>query len=62
LVSKHPGEIGVLSTGEACAVALVLNRMDLAPEGYQHPVDAFDRIGRAWQEAVIQVHRNGWQE
>lgn len=55
-----PASIGVLSTGEACAVALLANRLDLLLPPYNHPVAAFDRLGSDWQQAVLELYRRGW--
>lgn len=44
--------IGVPSTGEACAAALLLGRLDLLDSAYRHPLDALDRIGPDWEQAV----------
>lgn len=54
-VEQDPRRIGVLSTGEQIAVALVLNRTDLLPDGYTHVLDAIDRLGWDWQCAAIAV-------
>jgi hypothetical protein len=43
-VQADPASIGVLSTGEACAVALLLNRLDLLDD-CTHPLDALERLG-----------------
>ena len=37
--NADPASIGVLSTGEACAVALLLGRLDLLDD-HKHPLDA----------------------
>jgi hypothetical protein len=58
-VRQHPESIGVLSTGEACAVSLLLGRMDLAKVGYNHPLDAFVRLGPEWQRLVLEIHQEG---
>jgi hypothetical protein len=49
--------IGVRSTGEAIAIALVLNRPDLLPDGYTHVLHAVDRLGDDWLKAAIEVAR-----
>ena len=43
-IEAHPASIGVLSTGEACAVALLLGRLDLLND-CKCPLDALERIG-----------------
>jgi len=49
-------QIGVLSTGEALAVALVLNRPDLMPVGYT-TLEAVERLGEDWTRAALVVQR-----
>jgi len=39
-----PTTIGPLSASEACAVALLLGRLDLL-NNYKHPLDALERLG-----------------
>jgi hypothetical protein len=56
-----PASIGALSTGEACAVALLLGRLDLLDD-YKHPLDALDRLGPEWEKAVRDLHRTGWRQ
>lgn len=54
---KH---IGVLSTGEYLAVALVLDRHDLIKESrYPTMLEAVMRLGTEWAEAALAVQRNG---
>ena len=57
----RPASIGVLSTGEACAVALLLNRLDLLDGDERHPLDALDRLGPEWEKTVRDLHGNGWR-
>ena len=59
VASVHEDEaaIGVLSTGEAIAVALVLNRADLLPHGGYTWIDAVDRLGPEWCAAAHAVQR-----
>lgn len=56
-VEHDEPHIGVLSTGEAIAVALVLDRPDLLPSSYRHILDAVDRLGDDWLQAAIAVQR-----
>jgi hypothetical protein len=56
-----PTSIGPLSTGEACAVALLLGRLDLLND-YKHPLDALERLGPEWEKAVRHLHRSGWRQ
>jgi hypothetical protein len=55
-VQADPASIGVLSTGEACAVALLLNRLDVL-DRHKHPLDALERLGPEWEIAVRNLHR-----
>jgi hypothetical protein len=57
-VEADPASIGVLSTGEACAVALLLDRLDFL-DGDSHPLDVLDRLGLEWENAVRDLHRSG---
>jgi hypothetical protein len=41
-VDADPASIGVLSTGEACAAALLLGRLDLLDGADRHPLDVLD--------------------
>jgi hypothetical protein len=59
-VDADPANIGVLSTGEACAVALLLGRLDLLND-YKHPLDALERLGPEWEKAVRDLHISGWR-
>ncbi len=59
-VEADPASLGVLSTGEACAVALLLDRLDLL-DGDSHPLDVLDRLGPEWENAVRDLHRSGWR-
>lgn len=56
-VEHDEPHIGVLSTGEAIAVALVLDRPDLLPSSYRRILDAVDRLGENWLQAAIAVQR-----
>ena len=60
IVRRNPAQIGVLSTGEAIAVALLLNRLHMLKPQYQHPLDAVARLrgDPEWFEALMQV----WSE
>ena len=60
-VDADPAHIGVLSTGEACAVALLLGRLDLLSDA-KHPLDALDRLGPEWKKAVRDLHASGWRQ
>jgi hypothetical protein len=56
-VAEDEARVGVLSTGEAIAVALVLNRADLLPHGGYTWIDAVDRLGPEWFSAAQAVQR-----
>jgi hypothetical protein len=56
-VAEDEAKIGVLSTGEAIAVALVLNRADLLPHGGYTWIEAVDRLGPEWFAAAQAVQR-----
>lgn len=62
-VERREECIGVLSTGEQIAVALVLDRADLLRGcGYRTILAAVDRLGDSWLEAAIRVQREeGWR-
>ena len=60
-VDADPTSIGVLSTDEACAVALLLGRLDLL-DGDNHPLDVLDRSGPEWEKAVRDLHASGWRQ
>jgi hypothetical protein len=49
--------IGVLSTGEQLAVALVLDRPDLFPHGGYTMLEAVERLGAEWFRAALAVQR-----
>jgi hypothetical protein len=51
----------VLSTGEACAVALLLGRLDLLND-YNRPLDALERIGHEWEKTERDLHSSGWRQ
>jgi hypothetical protein len=46
-----------LSKEDACAVALLLNRLDLV--NYEHPLTALDQLSPECQETVRELHRGG---
>ena len=57
MVKRDPAQIGVLSTGERIAVALVLDRPDLFPHGGYKILEAVDRLGDEWLQAAIIVQK-----
>jgi hypothetical protein len=59
-VDTNPASIGVLSTGEVCAVALLLGRLDLL-DGGNYPLNALDRLGPRMEKAVRNLHASGWR-
>jgi methyl coenzyme M reductase beta subunit len=58
MVAKDEPSIGILSTGERLAVALVLNRFDMLA-GYTM-IEAVERLGADWFRAAQDVQRDGW--
>jgi hypothetical protein len=54
-VDADTANIGVLSTGDVCAVALLLGGLDLLND-YKHPLDALERLGPEWEKAVRDLH------
>ncbi len=46
------------STGEQIAAAFVLNRADYLPDSYRDMVEAWDRLGEAWQGYVRIIKRD----
>lgn len=61
-VESDTRNIGVLSVGEACAVALVLDRKDLLPESFPTILQAVDRIGPEWLRRALVVQKEGWSD
>ena len=61
MVMADERRIGVLSTGERIAVALILDRPDLFPHGGYTVLEAVDRLGRDWTQAAFRVQRAGLQ-
>jgi len=57
-VQKDEASIGVLSTGERLAVALVLDRKDLLDEFGYTMLGAADRVGQDWLKAALKVQRD----
>jgi hypothetical protein len=57
-VQKDDAAIGVLSTGERLAVALVLNRKHYLDEFKYTMLEAANRVGPEWLEAAIKVQRD----
>lgn len=58
-VEDNPESIGVLSTGEALAVALVLDRKDMLDirNGGYTMLEAVERLGEDWFRAALIVQR-----
>lgn len=61
MVKADPRAFGVLSTGEKCAVALVLDDPALM-KWWGTALDCADRLEGDWLKAAIYVQRNGWEE
>ena len=56
LAKSDPDNIHLLSPHDACAVALLLNRLDLLPEAQRHPLAALELLGPAGQEMVLDLY------
>ena len=56
-VARNETTIGVCSTGERIAVALVLERPDLMPRGGYTALEAVERLGTVWTKAALVVQR-----
>ncbi len=61
MVETDPESFGVLSTGEKCAVALVLDDLQLV-NWYGTMLQAVNRLEGDWIRAAIYVQRYGWDE
>ena len=61
-VDRDNAHMGVLSTGEKCAVALVLNRLDLADKYHGTMLECAVRVGPEWLAAALYVQNNGWND
>lgn len=59
-VQEDVKRIGVLSTGESLAVAMVLDRKDLL--GTYTMLEAANRLGDLWLKASIEVQRAAWRD
>lgn len=59
MVVRDRADFGVLSTGEKCAVALVLDDPELM-KSWGTALDCVDRLEGEWIKAAIYVQRNGW--
>lgn len=59
-VARRPGHIGVLSTGERCAVALILNKPRLLCPG-DTMLYAAQRVGTDWLQLCWEIQRDGWK-
>jgi hypothetical protein len=56
-VEKDAKRIGVFSTGEQIAIALLLDRIELFPHGGYTMLEAVERLGRDWTRAALRVQR-----
>lgn len=59
--ARRPESVGVLSTGEQCAVALLCDNAEFLPNGYTF-LDAVARLEGAWLAACLQAHKMPWRE
>lgn len=57
MIKADEKKIGVLSTGERIAAALIFNRLDWLPSDYDHILDALDRLGPNWLQMVMDYHQ-----
>jgi hypothetical protein len=55
VVQEDESEIGVMSTGERIAVALILDRKDLLDWGTM--LESVERLGPEWFKAALAVQR-----
>jgi hypothetical protein len=58
-VTRDNAYLGVLSTGEQCAVCLVLDRPDWAEKHFGTLLECANRVGPEWLAACLFVQRNG---
>ncbi|MGO1078035.1 hypothetical protein [Inquilinus sp. CA228] len=56
LAKSDPDNIRLLSPRDACAVALLLDRLDLLPEPQRHPLAALELLGPAGREMVLDLY------
>jgi hypothetical protein len=56
-VARDERHLGVLSTGERCAVVLVLDRPDLARQYYGTLLECADRVGPECLQACLILQR-----
>ena len=56
MIRADEKNVGLLSTGEVIAAALLFNRVDWLPSAYRHPLDAIDRLGSSWLGMVLDYH------
>jgi hypothetical protein len=61
-VDPDNAHIGVLSLGKQCAVALVLERPDLAKKVYGTLLECAVHVGPEWLAASLFVQANGGTE
>lgn len=60
-VETDPPSIGVLSSGERCAVALILNDPEHLDSG-DTMLYAAQRLDPGWLEICWEIQRDGWRE
>lgn len=56
-VEADPPHIGVFSTGERIAVALVLDRQDLLTKYWGSILESVERLGEDWFKAALMAQR-----
>ena len=56
LARSDPDNVHLMAPRDACAVALLLNRLDLLTEPQRHPLAALDLLGPAGREMVLDLY------
>lgn len=56
LARSDPDNIRLMAPRDACAVALLLNRLDLLPEPQRHPLAALELLGPAGRDTVLDLY------
>jgi hypothetical protein len=60
MVAADEAALGLISTGERIAVALVLERHGLLQQAWGPVLESVDQLGPAWTAAALRVQRHGW--
>lgn len=56
LAKSDPDNVHLMAPRDACAVALLLNRLDLLPEPQRHPLAALELLGPAGCDMVLDLY------